>query len=275
VNFSALTMSKDGKTVFAATGGGVVYRISVPSLWDSTYKYDDTIANMPPKVGGVAGPYTYPYYTSCITHPIGTFSGRFITDLSCDSTGNNLVVTLANYGNTAYIFKATTAVDSLNPVFTDITSNLPKMPVYTSLCLYGGSSKLMIGTEMGIWGSDNGGTSWTELNMMNSDPTTWHPRNAVYEIIEKNLLANNYGYGDGYQGSIIYTGTHGRGIFRSTSLAQYFPTAASLIGKHTGIVTVYPNPAQNEVHMSYDATHDANVLVRLFHQQSPGAELGC
>ena len=264
VGFSALSLSKDGKTVFAATNSGTLYRISVPSLWDSTYKYTDTVANMPPKVGGVAGPYTYPLYSACQASNIGSFSGRFITDLSCDSTGDVLLVTLANYGNTSYIYKSTDAISSVSPTFTDITSNLPKMPLYSSLCLWGSPTKFMIGTELGIWGTENGGNSWTELNMMNSDPATWHPRVAVYEIAEKDLYENASSVGDGYHGPVIYTGSHGRGTFRSTSLAQYFPTAASYIGEHTGTITVYPNPVQDQVNISYDAEANSSAVICIY-----------
>ena len=45
----------------------------------------------------------------------------------------------------------------------------------------------MIGSELGVWGTDNGGSSWVELNMMNADQATWHPRVATYEIIEKDV----------------------------------------------------------------------------------------
>lgn len=264
VGFSALTMTADGKTVFAATQGGTVYRINVPSVWDSTYRYDDTITNMPPKIGNVAGPYTYPYLSSITASTIGVFPGRFVTDLSCDATGDVLLVTLGNYGNSAYIHKSTNAVTATTPTFTDITANLPKMPLYSSLCLYGSSTKFMIGTELGIWGTDNGGTSWTELNMMNADPSKWHPRIATYEIIEKNELAKADVAGGGYRGSIVYTGTHGRGTFRSTSLAQYFPTGTSFVDERTKNITIYPNPATDMLNLNYTADQSDAADIRIY-----------
>ncbi len=258
VQFSALTMAKDGKTVFAGTTGGTVYRISVPNLWDSSYKYTDTVANVP---SGTT--YTYPLYSSCSATNIGSY-GRFVTDLSCDSTGNVLVVTLGNYANTSYIYKTTHAIDSTTPIFTDITSNLPKMPVYSSLCLYGSPTKFMIGTEMGVWGTDNGGTSWTELNIMNPDPATWHPRVVTYELAQKEEYANVDVAGGGYQGAIIYSGTHGRGTFRSTSLASYFPTAVSYMDKETESIKVYPNPASDVTTVEYEATEASQLSIRIY-----------
>jgi hypothetical protein len=264
VGFSAITMTEDGKTIFAASQGGNIYRIKVPSVWDSTYHYDDTITNMPPKIGNVAGPYTYPYLSSITTTLIGSYSGRFVTDLSCDATGDVLLVTLGNYGNNSMIYKSTDAVTAATPSFTDITSNLPKMPVYSSLCLYGSASKFMIGTELGIWGTENGGSTWTELNMMNTDPSKWHPRVATYEIIEKNEFANADVAGGGYRGTIIYTGTHGRGTFRSTSLAQYFPTGTANVDDHTDNIQLYPNPSTDIVNIAYDAKESARVNIKVY-----------
>ncbi len=264
VGFSAVTMSKDGKNVFAATAGGTLYRITVPSLWDSTYRYEDTIANMPPKLGTVPGPYTYPLKNSIVTSTIGNFPGRFITDLSCDSTGNVLLVTLGNYGNSEYIYKTVEAVDSVAPLFTNITSNLPKMPLYSSICLYGSSSKFMIASELGIWGSDNGGSSWVELNMMNADPTTWHPRVATYEIIEKDTYED--GKGGQFNGSIVYSGTHGRGTFRSTSLSNYnmAPTGYTNFAENMKSIKVYPNPAVDQTTVEYTAEGSSRVSVRIY-----------
>ncbi len=264
VGFSAITMSKDGKTVFAATQGGAVYRIKVPSLWDSTYRYTDTITNMPPKVGTSAGPYTYPLYSSCQTTSIGSF-GRYVTDLSCDSTGDVLLVTLGNFSNTSYIYKATDAISAATPTFTDITANLPKMPLYTSLCLNGSPSKFMIGSELGVWGTDNGGSSWVELNMMNADQTTWHPRVATYEIIEKDVYRELSG--GQYNGTVVYSGTHGRGTFRSTSLAYYSPSAPAGYqdaSERVNSIKLYPNPATNQTTIEYVAEKSAKISIRVY-----------
>lgn len=260
VGFSALTMSDDGKTIYAGTQGGNVYRIIVPSVWDSTYQYADTITNMPsdPNI------YTYPYQSQISSKLIGSYPGRFITDLSCDLSGDVLLVTLGNYGNSSYIYKSMDAATATTPTFTDITSNLPKMPLYSSVCVYGGTNKFVIGTEMGIWGSDNGGTSWTELNLMNADPAKWHPRIATYEVIEKNEFANADVAGGGYRGSILYTGTHGRGTFRSTSMAQYFPTGTKHVDDNTEAINVYPNPASDKVNIAYEASNSSSVVVRIY-----------
>lgn len=257
VHFSAVTMSEDGNTVYAATETGTVYRIKVPNLWDSVYHYADTLTNMPGP-----GPYTFPYLSSCVTSNIVSYGGRFVTDLETTPSGDVLLVTLANYSNSAYIYKSTNATDP-TPTFSDITSNLPKMPIYTSLCVGKSSTKFMIGSDLGIWGTENGGGTWTELNVMNSDPATWHPRVATYEILEKDLFMNE-ALGSSYQGPVIYTGTHGRGTFRSTSMASFFPTQASLIGQHSGTITVYPNPASDVFNIAYDAVNSSKVLVQIY-----------
>jgi hypothetical protein len=139
------------------------------------------------------------------------------------------------------------------------------MPAYSSLCLAGASNKFMIATEMGIWGSDNGGSSWAELNLMNADPATWHPRVATYELAEQTEFANADASGGGYQGgSVVYTGTHGRGTFRSTSLSNYFPTKSSFVAQHSGSIQVYPNPASDQAFVAYNAEINSKVNVQIY-----------
>ncbi len=252
--FSAVTSSADGKHVFAGTAGGAVYRLDLPSLWDSTYKYYDTITNL----YGTSG---YPYEGMITKTLIGSY-GRFITDLAADPSGNTLVVTLGNFANTSYVARSLNALDP-TPTFADITGDLPKMPVYTALVIGGNSSKLMIGTDLGVWGTSNGGTNWTELNMMDkTEPSTWHPRVATYDLVEKTQISDTSGAG--YNGSYIYSGTHGRGVFSSKTLTKFWPNAINTIDENSVSIVAYPNPVTDMLTLDYTAESSNDVIIRIY-----------
>jgi len=254
-NVSALYVTDDAAHVFAASASGVVMRFDVPSLLDSTYKYNDSIGNT------AAQGY---YYSSLITSTvITTFGGRFVTDLATNNSGNTLVVTLGNYGNTSYVYKSSDAL-SATPTFTDITGVLPKMPAYSVICVGGSSAKFMIGTELGIWGTNDGlGSGWVELNTINANnQSTWHPRVVTYELIEIPSI-DVKGYGS-YHGSVILSGTHGRGVFMSKSLATTFwPTGTETVGE-TGQIKLYPNPTIGQANIELNSNFGENISVKVF-----------
>jgi hypothetical protein len=254
VTFSAVTMSNDGKFIYAGTQGGLVYRVEVPSVWDSTYKYFDTLTNL-------YGTQGYPYRNQIVWTQIANY-GRYVTDLDCDPTGNTLVVTLGNYGNSSYVFRSNDARNAVSPVFSDITGNLPKMPVYSVVMVGSSTTKYIIGTEMGLYGTSNSGSSWDDINMNFTNPNDWHPRVAVYEVIEKGSYETSTGM---YKGSVIYSGTHGRGTFRSVTLApNFWPTSTNDISADVHQIKVYPNPAQNQIQVDLGATFDGTTQVKVF-----------
>ncbi|MEZ5045448.1 MAG: T9SS type A sorting domain-containing protein [Chitinophagaceae bacterium] len=239
--FSAVTVSKDAKTVYAGTASGQVYRIDVPSLLDTVYKYNDETTNLES-----SGSLQLDQITSTL---IGTFSNRYITDIACDATGNVICVTLGNYGNTDYIYKSTNA-KSATPTFNSITSDLPKMPVYSVVCVKGSPTKYIIGTELGLYGSSDGGSSWNDINVnFSGNSSTYHPRVATYEVIEKTRLEENGSVA--YSESIIYSGTHGRGVFRSKSLATQWPVKVNDVPENLTKLTLYPNPASSNLNIDF------------------------
>lgn len=257
---SALVVPQDNnEIVYVGTASGNVYRVDLPNILDSTYKYADTVQN----TGA-----TFPYKSNGLitTTLIGQYSGRYITDLACSKDGDILYTTLGNYGNTSYIYKSTkadTASTVANAAFTDFTGTLPKMPIYSVLCIEGNPNRVLIGTELGIWGSENVGTPfWQECNITGPDPLKWHPRAATYEIIEVGAYSSPDG--SGYSGPVVYSGTHGRGTFRSTTLSTYWPTNVQFANKNTEAISVYPNPATNLATINYNTSISGKAAIRIY-----------
>ncbi|GIV35209.1 MAG: hypothetical protein KatS3mg031_2744 [Chitinophagales bacterium] len=166
-----------------------------------------------------------------------TLSGRYLTGIAVDPNNNNhIVLTFGNYGNTNYVYRS---VNGTN--FTSIQNNLPAMPVYDAVIDYYNADNLILATEMGIYASSDAGATWTEEN--NGAATV-----PAFKMFQKAL------YEDGCK--ILYVSTHGRGMFRSTSLT---PSGCTLepgltvgvkdvfTAKVASSLQVYPNPASDKV----------------------------
>jgi hypothetical protein len=120
---------------------------------------------------------------------------RFVSEIEVDSsnpTGNTAYATFSGFngnspGHPGHVFRTTDGA-----TWTDISGNLPDIPA-TCIALNGGS--IYVGTDIGVFQSDDGGTSWVFLD-------NGLPHVAVFG------LDRNLGNGD------IVASTHGRGMFK-------------------------------------------------------------
>jgi hypothetical protein len=236
----SLAYSKDANYLFVGTTLGKLYRISNIAL-----AYDSLRAD-------VAS-------TSCIisTSLINTFNGRAITSISVDPKNSaHIIVTLGNYGNTDYIFECSNALNEF-PTFNSAQGNLPKVPVYTSLIEMNSSSRIMIGTDYGVFTTENLGSSsnWTQENSgMGEVPVMMLRQQTLDRVwspgveITKNLGA-------------IFIATNGRGLFENRSFVG--------ISEYPQIVTnntirIFPNPANEKVTISFMISTFSGVTLNIF-----------
>jgi photosystem II stability/assembly factor-like uncharacterized protein len=176
-------------------------------------------------------------------------SGRYITGFAVNpSDPNQVVVTCANYGNSDYIFQSTNGNDppvgqtTPLPTFQSIQNNLPLMPVYDAVFDYYNGNNLIIGTELGVWSTSNyldgaSQISWSTENSQDFGAVpTFQVR--VDQMYDKECR-------------VLYAGTHGRGIFRSTSLTPFncdITACKEIVGVNEVANTqpvslkLYPNP---------------------------------
>jgi len=147
---------------------------------------------------------------------------------------NHVVVTLGGYGNSSYVFESKNACD-LNPTWTNITGDLPSMPVYDAVIDVDDSRRIILGTDLGVWVTENGGTKWEESN-------NGMARVPVFEI-------RGYEWNP-WEGMSMYIGTHGRGYFKSTTLL----TGTKNIASNKLNATVAPNPTSDLTQISFTAS---------------------
>jgi hypothetical protein len=120
---------------------------------------------------------------------------RFVTEIevdSSDATGNTAYATFSGFndnspGHSGHVFKTTDGA-----TWTDISGNLPDIPT-NSIALNG--SSIYVGTDIGVFQSDDGGASWVFID-------NGLPHVTVFG------LDRNLGSGE------IVASTHGRGMFK-------------------------------------------------------------
>ena len=142
---------------------------------------------------------------------------------------------LGAYGRTVYVLQSFDAL-SETPTFTNITGNLPAMPVYDAVIDVDDSKRIVIGTDLGIWVTENGGTTWEEAN----DGLARVP---VFEL-------RGYEWRP-WEGMTIYAGTHGRGYFKTENLLT---NTKKINKKSNASVKIYPNPSSDKAVVSVEAT---------------------
>lgn len=161
--------------------------------------------------------------------------GRTVTGISINpSNPNHVVITLGAYGRTVYVLQSFDAL-SEEPTFTNITGNLPPMPVYDAVIDVDDANRIIIGTDLGIWATENGGVNWEEAN----DGLARVP---VFEL-------RGYEWRP-WEGMTIYAGTHGRGYFKTENLLTKTKKIAK---KQFATVSIYPNPTTNTATTVFDS----------------------
>ncbi len=263
-NPSCIAYSSDANYLFVGNYEGKVYRISNIAL-----AFTQELAD----VGS----------TSCIIATtelnVDEENTQAITSIAVNpNDANKVLITLGNYGNTNYVYYSTNALGD-NPVFTPVQGSgetgLPQMPVYSSVLeMNPDSAVAIVGTEQGIWISDNiASGNWypyntgmgnvpvmslkqqtifkTSYTAYSNDPQTNAPIQETFSEIK------NYG--------MIYAATYGRGVFR---LEKYFTVGedeipASIPSSMMNI-KIYPNPASDNIQVILDLDSNTDVQCSIY-----------
>jgi len=170
-------------------------------------------------------------------------AGSAITGVSVDpNNANHVVFTVGGYGSVG-AGKVRESWDALSPspTFANIWSvaGLGNMPIYDVVIDFQDASgaTIVIGTEYGAFVTDNGGDDWTisNLGMASTSESLTAP---IFDL--KQQWRSDTRWSSPTNTGAIYSGTHGRGIFRSDTF----------LGADDVVVTdpspqgllIYPNP---------------------------------
>jgi hypothetical protein len=222
--------SKDGESLFVTTNSGRIYRVD--NLLTTQF---DTISL--PTNNQIAANLT----TTEISQDMGLSSSRTVTSIAIDPENpNRMVATAGNYGNTNYVYVTENAMDA-SPSWTSIQGNLPRFPVYHALISIKNPDVIILGTEFGIWATNNGlsaNPTWAEASD-GIDSDMPFPKVPVFDLVQVESNSST--------GPRIYAGTHGMGIWETKSMLT--SVRPNNNNPDTRIINAYPNPANSFVNI--------------------------
>jgi len=176
---------------------------------------------------------------------IGNF-GNKVTSISVDpNVSNNIMITTGSYSVGDHIYYSTNAAvtnsSTISSNFVAIQGSLPEIPAYSSLIAWDDSRKAVVGTEFGIYTTDD----------LTADPVNWVlqddglPSVATYSLKQERFV-NDWKTGIENHG-FIYAGTFGRGAFRSESNAGpvSVPEMPNANKSNISKINIYPNPVSS------------------------------
>lgn len=258
-----LGYSKDANFLYVGTDEGKLYRIANIA---HAFSYDEADVNSP-------------YCTIStneipIIHEGGIENTQAVTSVYIDPQDpKNVIVTLGNYGNTDYVYLCTNALDQ-NPEFKSIQGDpdndgLPQMPVYSSIIEMENSNLAIIGTEKGVYVSENifdASPIWekqsnnileTPVFMLKQQVTLTHgvfdTLTSSYDIFPPVL---NFGY--------IYGATYGRGVFVDNTFHIVGIDDDDFEDKKQSEISLFPNPAIDQLTVSFELDKSSNALIIIY-----------
>lgn len=247
-NVNTLEWSGDGNHLFVGCSSGQLIRVS-----GFNAAYDSAAADV------TSATRVLEQFT------VSTF-GAPITGIAPHPwDANKLFITLGGYGGSGKVQYTDQAVTGANVQFESrwLTGNLAGMPVYDGIIDVNNDNIWIVGTEHGVFASDDAGQTWTqENNGMNVVPT--------FAVRQQRWDWQNNPHGPNYiqNPGVVYLGTHGRGIFRSETLLgiedDLAEGSADVIG---GGLVVYPNPVENTATLSFKLTQRADVYISIYNAQ--------
>ena len=259
---TCMTFSADGDDLFIGTLANGLYRISNMRHAVDAYTAHPDSANFAPVVTAL------PVTTRCVTS-IAVYPDN----------ANKVVVTLGNYGNDNYILYSRNALSSA-PTFEEKQGvGLPKMPVYSCVytSTYDGSSNghVLIGTDHGVYRTENIGSSsptWTlESDNMGDVPVMDLKQQIVAQdpqyvvtIIDDVPVTTTYA-GTNNVG-VIYAATYGRGLFRCETYRQGSGdnVPETPVVTTEAKVSMYPNPVRDEARICFELNNSTMVSYQVY-----------
>ncbi|KAA0127360.1 T9SS type A sorting domain-containing protein [Chryseobacterium sp. SN22] len=180
---------------------------------------------------------TTSYVSSLLTTPaVGT-----ISDIEFGAGENEIIVTLSNYNLTSVFFSTDGGTTWQNK-----EGNLPDMPVRTVLRNPDDANEVILGTEMGVWGT---------TNFLSSSPT-W----ASITGNIGNVRVTNLDYRPSTR--TVLVSTYGRGAWTTQNTLVNLATG-EVKSKKDGI-RIYPNPSKGISHLRFDTAEYNAVDISIF-----------
>lgn len=261
----SMGISSDADYAFVGMTDGRFYRVS--NIVDA---YVDSLANVSASnTAAIVDTDTLYIYVPGTETTIT----QAITSVSVDpNDANKVLVTCANYGNECYVFYSTNAL-SENPTFVSKQGNLPLMPVYTSIIEVENNNKVFIGTEHGLYITNDitaANPVWTLDETLANIPVFELKQQTIDKASEDLVLTNgtesititfpgtkNYGF--------VYAATYGGGLFRTETKVGIDENPSSNVSAQGFEMNIYPNPVTSNSKVSFEVLdNDAKMSYQIY-----------
>lgn len=233
-----LEFSHDGNHLFVGTSDGDVWRIS--------------------GLNTVYAPVMD--LSSVTTTRILQSAGASVEGIAIDMNDpEHVVITLSGYSSNR-VRESTTAASTMGTSsFSSIHGNLPNIPVYDAIINVNNPDQVIVGTEFGVYVTDNinaTSTQWTFQSQVNGP---WLV--PVYSVRQQ---WRKWEDGTNRPGE-VYIGTFGRGIWRTEAFLSVKENDLNSSGARKILnVAIYPNPMQDNGRITFDLDEAANVNVSIY-----------
>lgn len=245
-NVGEIAFSAELEHMYVATGSGV---FRVDGLRDVYSTESDFTARTDRRVGTAPAITMTKIYNSSVS------------GISVDPRDKgHLVLARAGTGAGGRVFESFTAdIDGVaagNGSFVSITGNLSNsVACYDVLIDRADENLILVGTDFGLWFTNNGGTSWTFSS------------EGFGEVIVTRIAQNwREGQAGCWRPGEIYISTFGRGMFASESVlslpdpANYYSGPAA----HKSNIVVYPNPMNNNGTIAFELSSKEDVYIEIY-----------
>jgi hypothetical protein len=186
--------------------------------------------------------------------------GNPVTGLAADfSDPDRLVATFGNYGGNSKVRRTENATGAATWTnIWNVPTDLQGMPCYDAIIHRENINIIVVGSEFGVWATDDGGATWT----LQTDGIEGVPVFALRQQQwnhQNNPVALDWIQNPG----VIYAGTHGRGFFRTESLFSVPESTGGNTALVEGLVLV-PNPANDRSVINFALAQRGDVQVNMY-----------
>lgn len=238
-----------GNHLYTSHSSGGIYRTSNGGTnWTNVATHTATWIDISPVNGNYVFTVTVPMrYTTDDGATWATAAGfpfpvGGVTKVACDPIDVNTVyVTFSSYASVAHVAKTT----DLGATWTDISGNLPSIPVNAIAVDNLDPSDIYVGTDVGVWSTTDGGANWApfEIGLPNTVVVDLEIRKT-----DRKLIA----------------GTHGRGAWEVDINGATDVSVVSERPLNLMFDPPSPNPVSKEAVLRFAAKHQGEVTLSIY-----------
>lgn len=218
-NVTAIEFAANGQVMYVGTTNGTLYVV----------KNLNTFYSPANDISGVT---------------VTTINGfSFIGGIGVDPQDEDHIV-VAN-GNSLHETSSGTTATGIGS-FSEITASLPAVGTYDAIIDYQDPNTIVMGTETGVYVTDNGGSTWVFQPQMG--------------LVPVEAVRQQWRTSDCWNSGVVYLGTFGRGVWSSNSLVGINDSDATAVA-HVEVTEInsYPNPMNTNGTISFKLKERNNV----------------